>query len=994
MDEFEEMHDYQGAALAFLQTFSPQDLAPAAPAEPLFVPSETDAPPPSKPKYTEDQLRLMPEWIETSKKMFEVMNEGQRFIGSDKQAASYGLDLMSEFNWNMAGPAGIPGESGISVPGFGVQVYNLMSESAGPDAANGFLNMLDIYADTKTEGATIKRAFRGLAADPLTYATPVGSLYSLGAKAMARKTATTGLRNMLMSTAKAAGFVGEKAMTAPGKTGMAAGAGYGMGFEGGLMGVETAAGDQPTLAEAATRLAVSGTVGSAVGGALGKAFVGGATEAAPAIARGIDQAGQAAEARMAERGPITDRVMSGADPMEVIDPALAAAGKLVRQKPEETQAAKAAAPSIGGLEAATIASKAANTEQATAAAAEAERVINRFPESDGWVKPQVMTESKTPPFEIKKDGTIDVNFKKIPYAYHIPPEGLTPDQHKTNLVGKMVDDVQALVNRAKSGDKTAKAILKEATWYRNMRTRLRQEYGGLGDMFADLLGATSANTGVQINYENALTIMRKFSRGDYDKAIKLYQDRIDAGLSVSGKDITALHKDPKNPFHLITKDNEKLFGANSPAATSALLDMFRQVKGGKAPKTVNFTGNLIGYGFDATIDVWAARYLRDAAGLPRIPTVAEQGVTGTHGAKSTLDAPVVGGEFGFGQQVFADARDAINQSGIIKSYDKKLGDLGADDLQAVIWFAEKEKWTNKGWTSKAGEGGSFDYEAGLAGSSNPERVKELRSIIGSINTTAAQKKQAREELKTLAGSAERYSAGVSMERPGQVPTNVQQAQLAEEITAPLKADDTVLGYQANNSLGEFAGETERALNYEIVARSNFNPEPATKALVEAARKYDQDAVFMSKVVKAGTPNARPGIEVYFVKKQDEAFTQKITEILRKYGIDGFTFVTDNRVADKPAAQIETGAKTAGLTGVRMQYVPEFDDTFDATNADQIYKQKAKQYRKAMRDILKLQDISYADVTYYDTKVYKNTDRPGAEWINGGISYDEYLAGNP
>ena len=334
MDEFEEMHDHQGAALAFLQTFSPQDLAQPVPAEPLFVPSETDAPAPSKPKYTEDQLKLMPEWIETSKKMFEVMNDGQRFIGSDKQAASYGLDLMSEFNWNMAGPAGIPGESGISVPGFGVQVYNLMSESAGPDAANGFLNMLDIYADTKTEGATIKRAFRGLAADPLTYATPVGSLYSLGAKAMARKTATTGLRNMLMSTAKAAGFVGEKAMTAPGKTGMAAGAGYGMGFEGGLMGVETAAGDQPTLAEAATRLAVSGTVGSAVGGTFGKALVGGATEAAPAIARGIDQAGQAAEARMAERGKGVTLGM-GVDPMAPIDEAIVAISKMTPAKTQD-----------------------------------------------------------------------------------------------------------------------------------------------------------------------------------------------------------------------------------------------------------------------------------------------------------------------------------------------------------------------------------------------------------------------------------------------------------------------------------------------------------------------------------------------------------------------------------------------------------------------------------------------------------------------------------
>jgi hypothetical protein len=29
-------------------------------------------------------------------------------------------------------------------------------------------------------------------------------------------------------------------------------------------------------------------------------------------------------------------------------------------------------------------------------------------------------------------------------------------------------------------------------------------------------------------------------------------------------------------------------------------------------------------------------------------------------------------------------------------------------LQALQWFAEKDYWTKRGWTSAAGEGGSFE----------------------------------------------------------------------------------------------------------------------------------------------------------------------------------------------------------------------------------------------------------------------------------------------
>ena len=173
--------------------------------------------------------------------------------------------------------------------------------------------------------------------------------------------------------------------------------------------------------------------------------------------------------------------------------------------------------------------------------------------------------------------------------------------------------------------------------------------------------------------------------------------------------------------------------------------------------------------------------------------------------------------------VFSDAANILNTEGGIKAFNPNIGDMGADDLQAVVWFLEKEKWTKNGWTTKAGEGGSLDFESVYGGSANPERVKELRSIINSSASSEADKIKAADELKTLEGSPERTTIGISRERPDNVPTNIQQADLSAELTAPLKNDDTVMAFQANNTYGEFMGELERSLNFEVVTRTNFNP---------------------------------------------------------------------------------------------------------------------------------------------------------------------------
>ncbi len=625
-----------------------------------------------------------------------------------------------------------------------------------------------------------------------------------------------------------------------------------------------------------------------------------------------------------------------------------------------------------------------------AAKAEALRIKANYPPGEGWADISIASNDRKPSFSKDKKGNLKVKFAQPVYEFNKPKNSkVKPEVHQSNMVSTMVTDIENLVTRAKNGDQKAKEIIGQATWYRNMRTRLRKEFGGLGDVFADLLGATSAQTGVQQNYENSLQILKRFTRGEFDKEIKAYEAYVKGG-GKKGPAIFAIDADTADEFQLIRKASGEMFGANSPAATEALLDMFRQIKVGSSPKTVNFTGNLIGYGNDATIDVWAARYLRKISGRDRIPPPAEPGVTGKHLTGSTLDNPRIGQEFAFGQTVFKDAVNKINTDGTIKGFDASLGDMGPDDLQAVVWFLEKEQWTNNGWTSKVGEGGSLDFESKFGGSPDRERAAELRSIINKKGSTPEQIKLAQQELQTLEGEAQRFVAGVSRERPDQVPTNVEQAELASELTAPLQADKTVIGYQANNTVGEFMGDTERSLNYEIVTQTDFDPTNTTRALVEAGRKYDQDAVFLSKVVSNSTENARPGVEVYFKNRQGVDYAQQVSAILRDKGLDGFTFITDARQSDQVSVQAGTDEATAGLTGIRFQYIPEFDDAFNAANASTIFEQKADEFQEVMAEIAKIDGITYADVVHYETQVFKNTDRSGTEWINGGVGYGEYL----
>ena len=601
---------------------------------------------------------------------------------------------------------------------------------------------------------------------------------------------------------------------------------------------------------------------------------------------------------------------------------------------------------------------------------EAKRVQNNYLRKDGWARIEPVKGG------LDKDGKAFVEFKEIPYQFHIPPGNMKSATWQAKLVDRMVRDVEDVITRAQGGDSTAREIIAQARWYRAMRTRLREEFGGMGDLFADVLGATSAQTNVTQNWDNTIQILRRFSRGDYDLEIDSYLARLESGEGVNPNKLIALHK--SGDFPLITKITGELFNTNSPAATGALVNIFRDIRAGRAPKTPNFTGNLIGYSSNATIDVWAARYLRSIANKPYIPPVAEKTVGGKHLVGSTIDDPKIGAEFGFGQRVFADAATEINTSGVVKQFDQTLGDLGADDLQAVVWFLEKDKWTKKGWTSKAGEGGSLDMEASFAGSSSPDRIQELRAKLGDDTLSTAERASLKAELDSLAADPQRTVVGLSAERPDNVPSNYAQAEMAAELDAVVRNDDAVIGYKLTNTYGRFMGTDERALDAEFVVRENFDATELTNSVIRAGKDRDQDAVFVSHVVDDTHPNARPGLEIYFTHAGGPDRAAALSDRLSEYGIDGFTYVTDARHADRANVQMGSGQPdVASITGLRLQYIPEFEHANWATMSDAeksvARAEKEDIFDQILSDLANEGEISQANLIYYDTDVIQKGD---------------------
>jgi len=572
----------------------------------------------------------------------------------------------------------------------------------------------------------------------------------------------------------------------------------------------------------------------------------------------------------------------------------------------------------------------------------------RYPSSQGWADLKVIgVDSKLDDDGKPIAGTETPKYAPISYAYNVPP-GASKAPNKVDQVwlGKVTNKFQGLIQdlykRAADGDVNAKNIIAHQTWYKNVAATLRQEFGGFGDTLADLLGATSPNTPVDTNWRFSIDVMRRFVRGDFDTEMRKFVKYLDDGKSPS-----------KYPAEdKIRQITGKLYGMNSTNAMLALADTWRAIKPGQAPKARNFALNLIGQSNMATIDVWAARMLRRAADMvkgakfPRIPPPAEQGVSGTWNA----DATKVTGAFGFGAEVMQKVSDNLAKKGI---------NIAPPDLQAIAWFAEKELWGTKGWTTKTGEGGSFE-----------------ENIEGQ--------------------PTERYIAGHSVQQGSEKPETDAVKQAQGQVTRLLSKDTGVLAFRVKQTAGLYGGEVEESFDTEIVVdKGKFDPTDLIKSLSRISKENNQWDIFVSKVLAPAQErslNARPGVEIYFKTPQDMAKIMPILEKFTSRGQDGFTLAVDPRVDDG----------TEQYMGVRLQYVPEISMRWDEdlrqqfltpTGLSKVMNEKRALLDDIVADVAQMDGVAYASAVDYDTVVIGKENY--SDYINGRTAgADQTVGKNP
>jgi hypothetical protein len=196
--------------------------------------------------YREEDLATNLDWIEASGKVYQMNNNGEKFQGDYRALAKYGIDQMSEFNYNVA---------------MGMIPDVLAVEKADPETQMSFAYLMDTYDKKDITLDGFGRAVKELALDPTTYL----GISTLGAgfavKKGAQQLAKEGLKNRLHSSIR-------NYLTSGLAIGATEGAIYSAGDTTAREMIQTDAGLREGVSGA--DVAISGAIGAGVGAGLGK----------------------------------------------------------------------------------------------------------------------------------------------------------------------------------------------------------------------------------------------------------------------------------------------------------------------------------------------------------------------------------------------------------------------------------------------------------------------------------------------------------------------------------------------------------------------------------------------------------------------------------------------------------------------------------------------------------------------------------------------------
>jgi len=522
--------------------------------------------------------------------------------------------------------------------------------------------------------------------------------------------------------------------------------------------------------------------------------------------------------------------------------------------------------------------------------------------------------------DFDEDGkrVVEVKYKQAPYELKNGALKFV-DQDEAKAVETLSNQIAADYRANEARPEIAAGI----GWYSKMRQRFQKFFGANIETFGQLLAATSARTGVFDNFKQSLEAFKLYSQGKYNELLQEYdtfvtdiQSKTDEQLFDQWRsenpdkrkglfDAREYRVKLVNRFEKVPlKANGKKYNANSKKVLQALYGNWLQQTEG--PKTKNFAGNLTGRSFGPTIDVWAARYLRRLiyqgnVDRWRIPPSMEKGVD-----YSMLASGEMSGDYPFAEKVMQMAADKIG--------------INADDLQAFLWYLEKDVWDKNGWTNKAGaEKASFEQGA--------------------------------DTLDT-----ERYQAGVTTYKDADTfdPVVFEQERVALE--AEIGKLPGVVAARVTESVGEFYSDTgvyiEPTFDVEFTMDKGSDVTPVREKVNELLKKYNQDATLFSKIVDRENPNARPILEIGLAEPTEKSqIIDDIKAILVENNVRGFTIAKDSR---------------GRILGVRSQFVPEFEK--EGVSMEDGVERFANAFIKIKSKYGKDRNISYIAAGYVDTEV--------------------------
>ena len=197
--------------------------------------------------------------------------------------------------------------------------------------------------------------------------------------------------------------------------------------------------------------------------------------------------------------------------------------------------------------------------------------------------------------------------------------------------------------------------------------------------------------------------------------------------------------------------------------------------------------------------------------------------------------------------------------------------MTAADLQAILWFAEKEIWEMRKWTQIMGAGSSMNVVA---------------------KATAAQ----------------RYEAGT---KPGKASAKDKTADGRNDRAArQAQRGAAVLGAKMVPSVNVHNGKESKTFDGEWITHPEYDPENTIGHVAEAAARLGKDAAHISRVIVNPyevNDQMTPGLHIFFRERVGDAEIKGVLAKLKEAGItNGITSFRRSARASRDHQELRSG----------------------------------------------------------------------------------------